>query len=947
MASASGTQPFPAQQIKASEDMSLKEQRHMKRPYAQGAFRSLFLSSEGEKPCSNRPPVSKEGPLSSSTSRASLSLPARPKPHADVNHSLSAVPAERQPGNWKQLERPDHNSHVVHAQSEIWSQTPDWYIEDVAALPRDHPDYLCATCRHIHLAYLFNRSEPRRTAPPKEYISLGRFSEMAEQTTCGLCRIVTATIRLRVDLGTGQEAAQLGPEAQRLLTAKWYLSPFVYSHEQYGPGFQLFLRHGVFDKDQQADTTHTLPSHPFALRLVTNTERGGRRIPAGHLDFAWIKATIDLCELSTDMPPREFDYPIRVVDTLDMCVVDLGIEDQYVALSYPWGMVNQLRFVQQNESLLRRPGALSQFFGQLARTIQDAIILVSKVGMRYLWLDSLCIVQDNEADLKEQMAQMGEIYRHSHFTIFAISGQDANYGLPGVRQGSRQLTQALEEVSGLTIVNSLPWMEEEDLLRYGAWGSRAWTFQERFRTQRGLFIGDNGMIINCMHVYSPEDEHCSHSLTRNEQMLATGDMVFFAGQDKRCEPYLKKSRTNFDSFAQYVYEYSQRKLTYQSDALPAFLGVLSTLQDWFQSDFLYGIPEVEFDAGLLWSPLGSSFRRSDFPSWSWLGWIGNAAYPWTHERDTFISTETSPLRWLDAAVTERNQRTRKVMINGRVCYPQSGPMALCESSVTDAAWFTSDDLCLPASPERERLLRYWCKQTNDHLGARRACRAARNQSEWRSNTKFLVTWPNGQVPNWKYTLPDARIFHKLNSSKVFTDHRLTFRTLSAHFYVVGQPFRRKRLYNMQNPIWQLAVCDEAGILAGHIDIPDPNSGRKIAGGSREFIVLSRSTIDGKFEPAPDSLENRRRKPISPEPATYGRAQLKAIEEIMSIKWRADHINERGWFDTTVYDENRPWCMFNVLMLTYNAGWTYRDTIGRIHVDAFLAHRPVSKVIELD
>src|SRR5947207_3588910 len=111
------------------------------------------------------------------------------------------------------------------------------------------------------------------------------------------------------------------------------------------------------------------------------------------------------------------------------------------------------------------------------------------------------------------------------------------------------------------------------------------------------------------------------------------------------------------------------------------------------------------------------------------------------------------------------------------------------------------------------------------------------------------------MANWKYTLPDGHSLRNFSGFKKFTDHRLTFRTLSAHFYVVGQPFQRKRLYNMQNPVWQLVVCDEAGILAGHIDIPDPNSGRKIASGSREFIVLSRSTIDGKFEPAPDRLEN--------------------------------------------------------------------------------------------
>jgi hypothetical protein len=110
---------------------------------------------------------------------------------------------------------------------------------------------------------------------------------------------------------------------------------------------------------------------------------------------------------------------------------------------------------------------------------------VSRVGERYLWLDSLCIVQDDEIDVKQQMEQMGEIYRHSYFTIFAISGQDANYGLPGARPGTRKLKQVFQRVGDLTIANALPWMEEEDLLRAGAWGSRGWTFPREVQGAKG------------------------------------------------------------------------------------------------------------------------------------------------------------------------------------------------------------------------------------------------------------------------------------------------------------------------------------------------------------------------------------------------------------------------------------------------------------------------------
>lgn len=97
----------------------------------------------------------------------------------------------------------------------------------------------------------------------------------------------------------------------------------------------------------------------------------------------------------------------------------------------------------------------------------------------------------------------------------------------------------------------------------GTWGSRAWTFQERFNAQRSLFLSDYGAIFNYKHTYSSGDEHCSHPRIGEGRDIATGDMVSFAGQDKRCEPYLKSVRTGSDDYARYVCEYTQRKMTYQ------------------------------------------------------------------------------------------------------------------------------------------------------------------------------------------------------------------------------------------------------------------------------------------------------------------------------------------------------------------------------------------------
>ena len=153
---------------------------------------------------------------------------------------------------------------------------------------------------------------------------------------------------------------------------------------------------------------------------------------------------------------------------------------------------------------------------------------------------------------------------------------------------------------------------------------------------------------------------------------------------------------------------------------------------------------------------------------------------------------------------------------------------------------------------------------------------------------------------------------------------------------------------MQNPIFRLSIGDEVGYLVGYIDIPDPAC-RQITLGAREFIVLSRSTIDGHYGAGPPELgESRRREKIHwlNSPLGY-QGDMKTQSQIENYK----HLtNEIGNFDTRMYPEDRPWCMFNVMMISRpneREQLAYRDAIGRIHVDAFLAHDPKEKIIYLE
>jgi len=82
----------------------------------------------------------------------------------------------------------------------------------------------------------------------------------------------------------------------------------------------------------------------------------------------------------------------------------------------------------------------------LPRTISDAIALVRLLGERYIWIDSLCLIKDDNQDMTNGIQSMDIIYEMSHLTIVAANGDNADAGLQRVRTGSSPCNQVVEEV---------------------------------------------------------------------------------------------------------------------------------------------------------------------------------------------------------------------------------------------------------------------------------------------------------------------------------------------------------------------------------------------------------------------------------------------------------------------------------------------------------------------
>lgn len=171
---------------------------------------------------------------------------------------------------------------------------------------------------------------------------------------------------------------------------------------------------------------------------------------------------------------RQLDF--RLVDVHSMCLVYALRHCRYIALSYVWGSRgNRLLLNSNNEEELLKPGSLRlpENEVRLPTTIRDAMTAVRGLGETYLWVDSLCLVQDDSDELQECVAIMDLFYEMALFTIVAGSGKDAWSGLPGVRPTPRRTNRLVRDiVPGLRMTTV---MGMETILRDATYSTRAWT----------------------------------------------------------------------------------------------------------------------------------------------------------------------------------------------------------------------------------------------------------------------------------------------------------------------------------------------------------------------------------------------------------------------------------------------------------------------------------------
>lgn len=326
--------------------------------------------------------------------------------------------------------------------------------------------------------------------------------------------------------------------------------------------------------------------------------------------------------------------PAWLIDTWDDYLVPGHDSMEFVAISYRWGASAGLKTDLQILKDARNPGGLSKSpLAQLIPpTLRNAMRLVQAIGERYLWADAICLAQSGNADMAHELNSMAAIYASAKMTLVVTDGDamDGIAGLESISQPRDIQQQCFSWSSGdSVVVRKLPIMQHTH--GCSPYFDRGWTFQEWLFSKRRLVFANKQVHWKCASATWHEDQI---DVQGNVQ-AAKHDVSTFLREtfmDTESESY--ELGNSLERLSTVLSEYNSRQLTFPEDTLPAITGLLTSLSRAMRTSFLCGLPEMCFDAALMWDSFSaqqckrrkysgkgrSVLPDSYLPSWSWVGW---------------------------------------------------------------------------------------------------------------------------------------------------------------------------------------------------------------------------------------------------------------------------------------------------------------------------------------
>lgn len=379
--------------------------------------------------------------------------------------------------------------------------------------------------------------------------------------------------------------------------------------------------------------------------LLAGAEPGyGRYLDDQWVDLDTVRHWMDKClqhHHATCQNPFQTKHvsPAWLIDTWDDCLVPGHSLLEFVAISYRWGPSAGLQSHLNVLKEVKTPGGLSNnslHAPSIPPTLRHAMRLVQALGERYLWADAICLTQSGGAAMARELDNMAAIYASAKMTLVVTDG-DAMDGIPGLESISdprRLQQQRFPWLGGETILlRNIPVLQHTT--GCSPYFDRGWTFQEWLFSKRRLVFANKHVHWKCACATWHEDQiDVQDEFDAPKQDVSAFLRDTFMDTGLKSYPPRVQLGESFRRLDLVLSEYNSRQLTYPEDTLPAITGLLTSLSRAMRTGFLCGLPEMCFDAALMWDSFSvqrarrrtysrrgrSALPDSYLPSWSWVGW---------------------------------------------------------------------------------------------------------------------------------------------------------------------------------------------------------------------------------------------------------------------------------------------------------------------------------------
>lgn len=329
----------------------------------------------------------------------------------------------------------------------------------------------------------------------------------------------------------------------------------------------------------------------------------------------------------------------RLVITADLIATQGGGENhgiKYAALSYCWGpekdSKQQIKTTKDNISSHLKVTPLVE----MSPVVKDAILVCRALGIQYIWIDALCIIQGDSKDWDKESGMMGSVYYCSHLTICPLSSASCLEGFLGSRapgvdvefqsskrpdlQGTYSLFECIDKARSISPGSVLCKHLDEG---QSSWTTRGWAFQESILSLPILFFGASMCHLFCESKEVSENEYFTDHLSQHcAGRFLVNSLPYY--------PDLTLGRMSVYDRWNLTLGIFGRKWAYKDDFLPALSGLAKQYANVISDIYLAGLwkKNLQHDLpwGVCWPEPGDldgilqQNRHPDpyiAPSWSW------------------------------------------------------------------------------------------------------------------------------------------------------------------------------------------------------------------------------------------------------------------------------------------------------------------------------------------